>query len=58
MLEKRLGLWMWDKPNEILTSFSENPGPDIAFSDIGKVMNNEIIDPTPDGNFDKYEFLY
>jgi hypothetical protein len=58
MLEKRLGLWMWDKPSEILTSFSENPGPDIAFSDIGKVMNNEIIDPTPDGNFDKYEFLY
>jgi hypothetical protein len=57
-LEKRLGLWMWDKPSEILTSFSENPGPDIAFSDIGKVMNNEIIDPTPDGNFDKYEFLY
>lgn len=57
MLEKRLGLWMWDKPSEILTNFSENPGPDIAFSDIGKLMNNEIIDPTPDGNFDKYEFL-
>jgi len=58
MLEKRLGLWMWDKPSEILTSFGENPGPDIAFFDIGKLMNNVIVDPTPDGNFDKYEFLY
>jgi hypothetical protein len=57
-LEKRIGLWMWDKPSEILTSFSENPGPDIVFYDFGKVENSEIVDSTPDGKFDKYEFLY
>jgi hypothetical protein len=56
-LEKRMGLVMWDKPIEILTSFSEQPGPDIAFYDLGKVVNSRIIDSEPDGKFDKYEFL-
>ena len=57
-LRKRLGLWMWDKPVEILTSFTDHPGPDIVFYDIGKVVNSKIIDPMPDGNFDRYKFLY
>lgn len=57
-LEKRMGLWIWDKPSEILTSFSENPGPDIVFYDLGKMVNSEIVDSEPDGKFDKYEFLY
>ncbi len=57
-LEKRMSLWMWDKPNKILTSFNDNPGPDIVFYDLGKVVDSEIIDARPDGNFDKYEFLY
>jgi hypothetical protein len=57
-LEKRIGLWMWDKPSEILASFCENPGPDIVFYDYGKVENSEIVDSTPDGKFDNYEFLY
>jgi hypothetical protein len=58
VLENRIGLWMWDKPCEILTSFSENPGPDIVFYDFGKMVYSKIIDPKPDGKFDKYEFLY
>jgi hypothetical protein len=58
LLKKRLGLWMWDKPTEILISFCENPGPDIVFYDLGKVVNGIIVDPKPDGEFDKYEFLY
>ena len=57
-LGKRIGLWMWDKPSEILTSFTEHPGPDIVFYDVGKVVNSRIIDPKPDGNFDRYKFLY
>ena len=57
-LEDRLGLWMWDKPSEILASFSENPGPDIVFYDIGKVVDSVVVEPRPDGKFDKYEFLY
>lgn len=58
ILEKRLGLWMWDKPSEILTSFTENPGPDIVFYDIGKVVDSIVIDTRPDGKFDTYKFLY
>jgi hypothetical protein len=57
-LEKRLGLWKWEKPSEILTSFTEHPGPDIVFYDLGTVVNSRIIDPRPDGQFDKYDFLY
>jgi len=57
-LEDRLGLWMWDKPSEILASFSENPGPDIVFYDFGKVVDSVVVDERPDGKFDKYEFLY
>jgi hypothetical protein len=57
-LEKRLGLWMYDKPSEILASFSENPGPDIVFYDIGKVVDSVVVDTRPDGKFDRYEFLY
>jgi hypothetical protein len=57
-LEDRLGLWKWDKPSEILASFSENPGPDIVFYDIGKVVNSVVVDERPDGKFDRYEFLY
>jgi hypothetical protein len=57
-LEKRMGLWKWDNPSEILTSFTEHPGPDIVFYDLGTVVNSRIIDPKPDGKFDKYEFLY
>ncbi len=56
--QKRLGLWKWDRPTEILISFCENPGPDIVFYDLGKVVNGMIIDPEPDGKFDQYEFLY
>jgi hypothetical protein len=58
VLAKRIGLWMWDRPSEILTSFTNHPGPDIVFYDIGKVVNSEIVDPMPDGNFDRYKFLY
>ena len=58
VLAKRIGLWMWDRPSEILTSFTDHPGPDIVFYDIGKVVNSKIVDPMPDGNFDRYEFLY
>ncbi len=57
-LEGRLGFWMWDRPSEILASFSENPGPDIVFYDIGKVINSVVVDERPDGQFDRYEFLY
>lgn len=57
-LQERMGLWMWDKPSEILTSFNDHPGPDIAFYDLGTVVNNRIMDPKPDGKFDKFEFLY
>jgi hypothetical protein len=57
-LVKRLGLWKWDKPSEILASFSENPGPDIVFFDMGKVVNSVVVDERPDGKFDRYEFLY
>ena len=57
-LKKRMGLWMWDNPSEILTSFSENSGPDIVFYDLGKVVNNEIVDVQPDGKFDGYKFLH
>ncbi len=57
-MQKRLGLWKWGRPTEILISFCENPGPDIVFYDLGKVVNGMIIDPEPDGEFDKYEFLY
>jgi len=57
-LEERLGLWMYDKPSEILASFSENPGPDIVFYDIGKVVDSKVVDTRPDGKFDRYEFLY
>ena len=57
-LEKRIGLWMWDKPCEILTSFNDHPGPDIVFYDLGTVVNSRIIDARPDGKFDKFEFLY
>ena len=58
LLARRMGLWMWDKPSEILTSFTDHPGPDIVFYDIGKMENSRIIDPKPDGQFDRYEFLY
>ena len=58
VLAKRIGLWMWDRPREILTSFTDHPGPDIVFYDMGKVVNSTILDPMPDGNFDRYEFLY
>ena len=57
-LEDRLGLWMWDKPNEILASFSESPGPDVVFYDIGKVVDSVVVDARPDGIFDRYEFLF
>jgi len=57
-LEERLGLWMYDKPSEILASFSENPGPDIVFYDIGKVVDSVVVDTRPDGKFDRYEFLF
>ena len=57
-LENRMGLWMWDKPSEILASFSENPGPDIVFFDIGRVVDSVVVDEKPDGKFDRYEFLY
>ena len=57
-LEDRLGLWMWDKPNEILASFSESPGPDVVFYDIGKVVDSVVVDARPDGKFDRYEFLF
>jgi hypothetical protein len=57
-LAKRIGLWKWDRPSEILTSFTDHPGPDIVFYDIGKVVNSKIIDPKPDGKFDRYKFLY
>jgi len=57
-LEKRMGLWMWDKPGEILVSFNDNPGPDIVFYDLGTVVDNRIIDAKPDGEFDKFKFLY
>jgi hypothetical protein len=57
-LAKRIGLWKWDRPSEILTSFTDHPGPDIVFYDIGKVVNSKIVDPKPDGNFDRYKFLY
>ena len=58
ILQPRLGLWKWDRPTEILISFCDNPGPDIIFYDLGTVVNGTIIDPKPDGEFDKYEFLY
>ena len=57
-LEKRMGLWRWDKPGEILTSFNDHPGPDIVFYDIGTVVNSRVIDVEPDDKFDKFEFLY
>ncbi|RJQ80940.1 MAG: hypothetical protein C4519_09375 [Desulfobacteraceae bacterium] len=57
-LEQRLGLWMWNKPVEVLVDFAGHPGPDIAFYDQGIVINGWIIDPKPDGEFDRYEFLY
>jgi hypothetical protein len=57
-LEKRMGLWMWDKPSAILTSFNDHPGPDIVFYDLGTVVDNRIVDPKPDGEFDEFEFLY
>jgi hypothetical protein len=57
-LEKRIGLWRWENPSEILTSFTENPGPDIVFYDIGKVVDSIVIDTRPDGKFDTYKFLY
>ena len=57
-LEKRMGLWMWDKPSAILTSFNDHPGPDIVFYDHGTVVDNRIIDPKPDGKFDEFKFLY
>lgn len=57
-VQTRLGLWKWQRPTEILISFSDNPGPDIVFYDLGKVVKGIIIDPEPDGEFDKYEFLY
>ena len=57
-LEERMGRWMWDKPSEILASFSENPGPDIVFYDIGKVVDSVVVEAEPDGEFDRYEFLY
>ena len=57
-LKERMGLWMWDKPSEILASFSENPGPDIVFYDIGKVVDSVVVEAEPDGEFDRYEFLY
>lgn len=57
-LEKRMGLWMWDKPSEILTSFNEHPGPDIVFYDLGTVVGSRVTDARPDGTFDKFEFLY
>ncbi len=58
VLEKRMGLWRWENPSEILTNFTEHPGPDIAFYDLGTLVDSQIIDPEPDGKFDKYEFLY
>lgn len=57
-LQDRLGLWMWDKPNEILASFSESPGPDVVFYDIGKVVDSVVVDARPDGKFDNFEFLF
>ena len=57
-LQERIGLWMWDKPSEILASFNDHPGPDVVFYDLGTAVNSRIIDSKPDGIFDKYEFLY
>lgn len=57
-LKERMGLWMWEKPSEILASFSENPGPDIVFYDIGKVVDSVVVEAEPDGEFDQYEFLF
>lgn len=57
-LQERMGLWMWDKPSEILTSFNDHPGPDIVFYDLGTVVGSRIMDDEPDGRFDKFEFLY
>lgn len=56
--KERIGSWMWDKPVEILISYCENPGPDITFYDLGKVVDGKVIDEKPDGIFDKYKFLY
>jgi hypothetical protein len=58
LMKTRLGLWKWRRPTEILISFCDNPGPDIVFYDLGKVVKGMIVDPEPDGEFDKYEFLY
>jgi len=49
---------VWDKPGEILVSFNDNPGPDIVFYDLGTVVDNRVIDAKPDGEFDKFKFLY
>ncbi|MEJ2169160.1 MAG: hypothetical protein P8X90_26900 [Desulfobacterales bacterium] len=57
-LKERIGLWMWDRPSEILTSFNDHPGPDIVFYDLGTVVGSRIMDAEPDGRFDKFEFLY
>lgn len=57
-LEKRLGLWMWDKPVEILISFADHPGPDIVFNDCGVETNGRVSDPAPDGTFDNFRFLF
>lgn len=57
-LEARLGLWMWKKPVEILISFADHPGPDIVFNDLGIVIDDWVIDPEPDGEFDHFEFLF
>jgi len=57
-LEKRMGLWMWDTPVEIWASFCDHPGPDIVFYDIGKVVDDKIVDSRPDGEFDRYKFLF
>ena len=57
-LEKRMGLWMWAKPVEILISFDDHPGPDIVFNDRGIVIDGWVIDPAPDGEFDHFEFLF
>lgn len=57
-LEKRLGLWMWDKPVAILISFADHPGPDIVFDDRGVVIDGSVVDPAPDGKFDHFEFLF
>jgi len=49
---------MWDKPSQTLASCSENPGPDIVFCGIGKVVDSVVLEARPDGQFDKNEFLY